>query len=45
MNLVLQLCMNQMQNLLDPQAECSSIHLLLHAGATWGQYSLDDING
>jgi len=41
MDLVLQLCINQVQNLLDTQAECSSIHFLLHAGAIWVQYWLD----
>jgi len=31
-------------NLMDIQTECSSIHLLLNAGAICVQYSLDDVN-
>jgi len=28
-----------------PKQMCSSIHLLLHAGAIWAQFSLDGVNG
>jgi len=44
MDMVFQLCMNQVQIYWTPKRSVAFI-FILHAGTMWGQYSIDDVNG